>query len=144
MAKFFSSEDGSRPVNFDTVCLGKNFNSLEITLLSQRLQVYLYCSDGDHYMCSGALYSAQWKLHINNVQKRRRVLWDQAHLKWTDAQWKRILWSDESTFKIFIEIMDVVFFGPKKHPDCYQRKVLNGASVMVPSFFGMYCRHPMK
>ncbi len=36
------------------------------------------------------------------VQKRRRVLWDKAHLKWTVSKWKSVLWSDESKFDILV------------------------------------------
>ena len=31
-----------------------------------------------------------------------------------DAQWKHTLWSDGQPFKLFMEIIDVVFSGPKK------------------------------
>ncbi len=37
-----------------------------------------------------------WKM----VQKRRRVLWAKAHLKWTVLKWKSVLWPDESKFDI--------------------------------------------
>ncbi len=39
---------------------------------------------------------------MNMVQKRRRVLWDKAHLKWTVSNWKSVLWSDKSNFDIFV------------------------------------------
>ena len=35
------------------------------------------------------------------AQKRRRVLWAQNHLRWTERQWKRVLWSDKSAFQHF-------------------------------------------
>ncbi len=34
------------------------------------------------------------------IQKRRRFLWAKAHLKWTVAKWKTVLWSDESKFEV--------------------------------------------
>ncbi len=34
------------------------------------------------------------------IQKRRGFLWAKAHLKWTVAKWKTILWSDESKFEV--------------------------------------------
>ncbi len=43
---------------------------------------------------------AKRKPYVNMVQKRRRVLWAKAHLKWTVSKWKSVLWSDESKFDI--------------------------------------------
>ncbi len=39
---------------------------------------------------------------MNMVQKRRRVLWAKARLKWTVSKWKSVLWSDESKFDILV------------------------------------------
>ncbi|KAF0030331.1 hypothetical protein F2P81_017062 [Scophthalmus maximus] len=52
------------------------------------------------YKCKLKLYHAKRKPFINSTQKRRRLLWARAHLRWTDAKWKSVLWSDESTFQI--------------------------------------------
>ncbi len=45
--------------------------------------------------CHLKLYHAKRKPYGNMVQKRRRVLWAKAHLKWTVSK-KSVLWSDES------------------------------------------------
>ncbi len=37
---------------------------------------------------------------MNMVQKRHRVLWAKAHLKWTISKWKSVQWSGESKFEI--------------------------------------------
>ncbi len=37
------------------------------------------------------LYHAKRKPYVNMVQKRRRVLWPMAHLKWTASKWKSVL-----------------------------------------------------
>ncbi len=52
--------------------------------------------------CQLKLYHAKRKPYVNMVQKRRRVLWDKAHLKWTVSKWKSVLWSDESKFDILV------------------------------------------
>ncbi len=52
--------------------------------------------------CQLKLYHAKRKPYVNKVQKRRRVLWAMAHLKWTVSKWKSVLWSAESKFKILI------------------------------------------
>ncbi len=52
--------------------------------------------------CQLKLYHAKRKPYVNMVQKRRRVLWAKAHLKWTVSKWKSVLWSDESKFDILV------------------------------------------
>ena len=37
--------------------------------------------------CNLKLYYAKQKPFINNTQKRRRLLWARAHLRWTDAKY---------------------------------------------------------
>ncbi len=44
--------------------------------------------------CQLKLYHAKRKPYVNMVQKRRRVLWAKAHLKWTVSKWKSVQWSD--------------------------------------------------
>ncbi len=39
--------------------------------------------------CQLKLYHAKRKPYVNMVQKRRRVLWAKAHLKWTVSKWKK-------------------------------------------------------
>ncbi len=46
--------------------------------------------------CQLKLYHAKKKPFVNMVQKHRRVLWANAHLKWIVSKWKSVLWSDES------------------------------------------------
>ncbi len=84
--------------------------------------------------CKLKLYHAKRKPYINNTQKRRRLLWARAHLRWTDAKWKSVLWSDESTFQIVFGNYGRRVHRAKEekdHPDCYQCKVQKPASVMV-------------
>ncbi len=52
--------------------------------------------------CQLKLYHAKRKPYVNMVQKRRRVLWAKAHLKWTVSKWKSVLWSDKSKFDILV------------------------------------------
>ncbi len=52
--------------------------------------------------CQLKLYHGKRKPYVNMVQKRRRVLWAKAHLKWTVSKWKSVLWSDESKFYILV------------------------------------------
>ena len=73
--------------------------------------------------CNLKLYYAKRKAFINFAQKRRRVLWARSHLRWTERQWKCVLWSDESTFQLVFgkngrRILRAK--DEKDHPDCYQ------------------------
>ncbi len=52
--------------------------------------------------CQLKLYHAKGKPYVNMVQKRCRVLWAKAHLKWTVSKWKSVLWSDEFKFDILV------------------------------------------
>ena len=52
--------------------------------------------------------------------------WAQSHLRWTERQWKRVVWSDKSTFSAcFLENGHWILRAKeeKGHPDCYQLKV---------------------
>ncbi len=71
---------------------------------------------------------------MNMVQKRYRVLWAQAHLKWTVSKWKSVLWSDESKFDILVENHGCRVLRAKEEGDlpvCYQHSVQKPASLMV-------------
>ncbi len=48
--------------------------------------------------CRLKLYRSKKKPYLNMIQKHRCFLWAKAHLKWTVAKWKTVLWSDESKF----------------------------------------------
>ncbi len=75
--------------------------------------------------CQLKLYHAKRKPYVNMVQKRRRVLWAKAHLKWTASKWKRVLWSDESKRCVLRAKEE------RDLPTCYQRSVQKPASLMV-------------
>jgi Transposase and inactivated derivatives len=38
---------------------------------------------------------------LTGEQKRARLQWARAHLHWTPDMWKRVLWTDESSFRLF-------------------------------------------
>lgn len=44
---------------------------------------------------------ARRKPLVTPVQQQRRRQWAQTHRNWTQRQWNKVLWSDESSFKIF-------------------------------------------
>ncbi len=80
------------------------------------------------------LYQAKRKPYVNMVQKRRRVLWAKAHLKWTVSKWKSVLWSDESKFVILVGNHGRRVIWAKEEgdlPACYQYSVQKPASLMV-------------
>uniref|UniRef100_A0A9J8B2T7 Tc1-like transposase DDE domain-containing protein n=1 Tax=Cyprinus carpio carpio TaxID=630221 RepID=A0A9J8B2T7_CYPCA len=86
------------------------------------------------HRCRLKLYRSKKKLYLNMIQKRRRFLWAKAHLKWTVAKWKTVLWSDESKFEVLFGKLGRHVIRTKENkdnPSCYQRSVLNPASLMV-------------
>ncbi len=81
---------------------------------------------------------------MNMDQKRRRVLWAEAHLKWTVSS---VLWTDESKFDILDGNHGYCVLRAKVEGDlaaCYQRSVQKPASLMVwgcLSAYGMGSLH---
>ncbi|KAK3515427.1 hypothetical protein QTP70_019918, partial [Hemibagrus guttatus] len=84
--------------------------------------------------CRLKLYRSKKKPYLNMIQKRRRFLWAKAHLKWTVAKWKTVLWSDESKFEVLLGKLGCHVIRTKEDKDnssCYQRSVQKPASLMV-------------
>ncbi len=84
--------------------------------------------------CRLKLYRSKKKPYLNMIQKRRRFLWAKAHLKWTVANWKTVLWSDESKFEVLFGKLGRHVIRTKEdkdNPSCYQRSVQKPASLMV-------------
>ncbi len=84
--------------------------------------------------CRLKLYRSKKKPYLNMIQKRRRFLWAKAHLKWTVAKWKTVLWSDESKFEVLFGKLGRHVIRTKKdkdNPSCYQRSVQKPVSLMV-------------
>ncbi len=84
--------------------------------------------------CRLKLYRSKKKPYLNMIQKRRRFLWAKAHLKWTVAKWKTVLWSDESKFEVVFGKLGRHVIRTKEdkdNPSCYQRSVQKPASLMV-------------
>ncbi len=100
--------------------------------------------------CQLKLYHAKRKPYVNMVQKRRRVLWAKARLKWTVSKWKSVIWSDESTFDILVGNHGRRVLQAKEEgdlPACYQRSVQKPASLMVwgcISAYGMGSLHVLE
>ncbi|KAK3528642.1 hypothetical protein QTP70_006342 [Hemibagrus guttatus] len=80
------------------------------------------------------LYRSKKKPYLNMIQKRRHFLWAKAHLKWTVAKWKTVLWSDQSKFEVLFGKLGRHVIRTKEdkdNPNCYQRSVQKPASLMV-------------
>ncbi|KAK3545483.1 hypothetical protein QTP70_007728 [Hemibagrus guttatus] len=84
--------------------------------------------------CRLKLYRSKKKPYLNMIQKRRRFLWATAHLKWTVAKWKTVLWSDQSKFEVLFGKLGRHVIRTKEdkdNPSWYQRSVQKPASLMV-------------
>ncbi len=91
--------------------------------------------------CQLKLCHAKRKPYENMVQKRHRVLWAKAHLKWTVSKWKSVLWSDESKFDILVGNHRRCVLRAKEQgdlPACHQRSVQKPASLMVWGYISAY------
>ncbi|KAK3506915.1 hypothetical protein QTP70_031190, partial [Hemibagrus guttatus] len=80
------------------------------------------------------LYRSKKKPYLNMIQKHRRFLWAKAHLKWTVAKWKTVLWSDQSKFEVLFRKLGRHVIRTKEdkdNPSCYQRSVQKPAFLMV-------------
>ncbi|KAK3564131.1 hypothetical protein QTP86_007801 [Hemibagrus guttatus] len=80
------------------------------------------------------LYRSKKKPYLNMIQKRRRFLWAKAHLKWTVAKWKTVLWSDQSKVEVLFGKLGRHVIRTKEdkdNPSCYRRSVQKPASLMV-------------
>ncbi len=87
-----------------------------------------------HLQMPTKLYHAKSKTYVNMVQKRRRVLWAKANLKWTILKWKSVLWPDKSKFEILVGNHGCCILWAKEEgdlPACYQNSVQKPASLMV-------------
>ncbi len=91
-------------------------------------------NDCRHWVDRAGPYRSKKKSYLNMIQKRRRFLWAKAHLKWTVAKWKTVLWSDESKFEVLFGKLGRHVIRTKEdkdNPSCYQRSVQKPASLMV-------------
>ncbi len=64
--------------------------------------------------CQLKLYRSKKKPYLNMIQKCRCFLWAKAHLKWTVAKWKTVLWSDESKFEVLFGKLGPMSSGLKR------------------------------
>ncbi len=100
--------------------------------------------------CQLKLYHAKRKPYVNMVQKRRRVLWAKAHLKWTVSKWRSVLWSDESKFDILVGNHGRRVLRAKEEGDLpawHQRSAQKPESLMVwgcISAYGMSSLHVLE
>lgn len=74
------------------------------------------------------------KPFINEINRRKRLKFCREHLKWTDEQWKCVIWTDESSFetgkkgKIWVTRRH----NERYCPDCIEKTRHSGrSSVMV-------------
>ncbi len=69
------------------------------------------------------------------VQKRRRVLWAKAHLKWTVSKFQS---SDESNFDIVVGNHGCRVLRAKELSSCHLLSVQKPASLMAWGFISAY------
>lgn len=84
---------------------------------------------------------------VTQVNARRRLKWCQKHKSWSADQWKRVVWSDESSFTLFPTTGRVYSWRTSKeayHPDCLLPTVKHGGgSVMIWAAISWYSAGPI-
>ena len=80
------------------------------------------------------------------IQKCRRFLWAKAHLKWTVAKWKTVLWSDESKFEVLFGKLGRHVIRTKEdkdNPSCPCPQLSSEACLMVSDGMGLHECNPI-
>ena len=73
---------------------------------------------------------------LTQLHRRQRLLWTQRHLRWTQRDWNRVVFSDESRFTLHFADGRVRTFGEDEvngttRDVCRKWTVFGGGSVMV-------------
>lgn len=74
------------------------------------------------------------KPFLNKKQRVKRLQWAKEHIDWTEAQWKQVIWSDETKISLFGSDGRKYVrrrVGEEVHPDCIQVTTKNPTSVMI-------------
>lgn len=43
---------------------------------------------------------ARKKPYLSEINRKKRILWAKEHQNWTDEDWAKVVWSDESNFEV--------------------------------------------
>ena len=71
---------------------------------------------------------------LRSQNKKKRLAWAMKHHQWTTEDWKKVLWTDESKFRIFYSSHSFVRrqVGERMVPQCVTLTVkYGGGSMMV-------------
>lgn len=74
---------------------------------------------------------------VSLSNRKKRIRWSRGHLRWSNSQWRNVIWSDESRFSLFGSDGPARVWRKsyeKYFGDCLIPKVKKSPSVMVWSF----------
>ena len=73
------------------------------------------------------------KPFISAINRQKRLEWCLAHQGWTDKEWDRVLWSDESMFYVRYKGLQRVWSrdGEENQPHAMSGTVKHGGKVMI-------------
>jgi transposase len=80
------------------------------------------------------------KFHVRPDNRPKRVAWCQERLHWTKEEWKRVIWTDESSFSTagFAHRPWVIRKpGEEDHPDCVDNTFHSGRQTKM--VWGAFC-----
>jgi len=78
---------------------------------------------GIMHKCELKLYHAKKKPNVNMIQKHSHLFWAKTNLKWSEAEWSTVLWSDKTKFEILLGNHAHYILWTKEERDrpiCYQ------------------------
>ena len=80
------------------------------------------------------------KPFISIKNMRKRVQWCREHMEWTNDDWRRVVWSDESPFTLRCSIRERAWFGPDddSNLNCMQGTVKHDTKINV---WGCFAAH---
>lgn len=79
-------------------------------------------------------YKAKKKPFLTALNKRNRLRWAREFQKWKTSNWDKVLWSDESTFRVVYGNVGGTIIRMKteaNNPECFSRGVQKASSLSV-------------
>ena len=79
-------------------------------------------------------YKAKKKPFISTGNKRKRLTWARGYKSWTAVKWNKVLWTDESYFRVVMGSNGTRVLRTRleaDNPACYLRRVQKPVSICV-------------
>jgi len=80
------------------------------------------------------------------IQKANRLRWARQHAHWTEADWQRVLWSDETAVQLFTSRLRYVrrLSGEEYKDETIRKTVKHPGKIMMWGCFSFEVMGPVK